>query len=142
MMKMERQARRVRGSSHAGEETSSKYSRKHKTNASAKSKAEEDFDSMSIEEIDVLIEKAEREIEVNKELRRKVLKHKMMTKKMKHKKARPFEDAIKELKERVQKLEIIKDGKIPFYEKLPKDSSFYKHYMNLLSNKRITEITN
>lgn len=29
-------------------------------------------------------------------------------------------------------LEKIKDDKIPFYEKLPKESSFYKHYMQLL----------
>jgi hypothetical protein len=27
----------------------------------------------------------------------------------------------------------IKDAKIPFYEKLPKDNQFYRHYMNGLN---------
>ena len=46
-----------------------------------------------------------------------------------------------ELRERIQKLEIIRDGKIPFYEKLPKDSAFYKHYMSVLYQTRIQEAT-
>lgn len=46
-----------------------------------------------------------------------------------------------ELRERIQKLEIIKDGKIPFYEKLPKDSAFYKHYMSILYQSRLQEAT-
>jgi hypothetical protein len=45
------------------------------------------------------------------------------------------------LRERIQKLEIIKDGKIPFYEKLPKDSAFYKHYMSVLYQARLQEAT-
>jgi hypothetical protein len=43
--------------SSSGHETSSKLSRGYKT-FSGKSKLEEDFEAMSIEEIDVLIEKA------------------------------------------------------------------------------------
>ena len=45
------------------------------------------------------------------------------------------------MRERIQKLEIIKDGKIPFYEKLPKDSAFYKHYMSVLYQARLQEVT-
>ena len=48
--------------SHSGVETSSKISRGYKT-VSSKSKQEEDLESMSIEEIDVLIEKSQSEIE-------------------------------------------------------------------------------
>lgn len=44
-----------------------------------------------------------------------------------------------ELREFVNKLEIIKDAKIPFYEKLPKDSVFYKHYMSVLFSGRMQE---
>jgi hypothetical protein len=35
---------------------------------------------------------------------------------------------------------VIKDGKIPFYEKLPKDSAFYKHYMSVLQQSRLQEV--
>jgi hypothetical protein len=58
---------------------------------SAKSRHEEDFEAMSIEEIDVLIEKAHREIEQALDIKRRILKHKMMTKKMKNKKLQPVE---------------------------------------------------
>lgn len=66
------------------------------------------------------------------DIRRRIIRHKMLTKKLKQKKLEPVERALAELRERIQKLEIIKDAKIPFYEKLPKDSPFYKHYMNVL----------
>lgn len=46
-----------------------------------------------------------------------------------------------ELRERIHQLEVIKDGKIPFYEKLPKDSAFYKHYMSVLYQSRLKEAT-
>lgn len=65
----------------------------------------------------------------------------MLTKKVKQKKLGPVEKVINELRERIGKLEIIKDAKIPFYEKLPKDSPFYKHYMSVLYAARIQEAT-
>jgi hypothetical protein len=59
LMKMDMQSK-MQGNnyrrSHSGVETSSKISRGYKT-MSGKSKQEEDFESMSIEEIDVLLEK-------------------------------------------------------------------------------------
>jgi hypothetical protein len=45
------------------------------------------------------------------------------------------------LRDKIAKLEAIKDSKIPFYEKLPKDSAFYKHYMSVLYQARIQEAT-
>jgi hypothetical protein len=36
-----------------------------------------------------------------------------------------------------EKLALVKDSKIPFYEKLPKESQFYKHYMNLLFTNKL-----
>jgi hypothetical protein len=94
---------------------------------------------MSIEEIDVLIEKAQREIEQALDIKRRILRHKMLTKKIKHKKLEPVEKTLSELRARVELLEEIKDAKIPFYEKLPKDSPFYKHYMSVLFASRMQE---
>jgi hypothetical protein len=109
----------------------SRYSKGHKT-TSGKSKQEENYEEMEIEELDVFIEKAGREIDLNLDLKRRILKHKMLTKKIKHKKLKPIELQLSELRQYVSKLEIIKDSKIPFYEKLPKDSVFYKHYMSVI----------
>jgi hypothetical protein len=44
------------------------------------------------------------------------------------------------LRDLVFKLDKIRDSKIPFYEKLPKDSSFYKHYMHLLYTRKIDQV--
>ncbi|CDW78193.1 UNKNOWN [Stylonychia lemnae] len=143
MMKMDRQSKSNLKSalrSSSGHETSSKQSRGYKT-FSGKSKLEEDFEAMSIEEIDVLIEKAQREIDQALDIRRRILRHKMLTKKIKQKKLEPVERVLTDLRQRVQKLEIIKDAKIPFYEKLPKDSPFYKHYMSVLYAARMQEAT-
>lgn len=142
MMKMEMQSKRDKRQSavrsYSGIDTSSKFSRGNKT-VSGKSRQEEDFESMDIEEIDVLIEKAQREIDQALDIKRRIIKHKMLTKKVKLKKLEPVEKALSDLRERVQKLEIVKDKKIPFYEKLPKDSPFYKHYMIVLYASRMQE---
>lgn len=62
-----------------------------------------------------------------------------MTKKIRNKKLQPVEKVLSELREKILKLEVIKDSKIPFYEKLPKDSPFYKHYMSVLYAARMQE---
>lgn len=87
---------------------------------------------MQIEEIDVLIEKNQREVDILMDQRRKYMANKMWTKKTKSKKIYPIDQAIHEFRVKIQELEVIKNGKIPFYEKLPKDSAFYKHYMSVL----------
>jgi hypothetical protein len=43
------------------------------------------------------------------------------------------------LKERVNLLSDIKDSKIPFYEKLPKDSLFYKHIIASMASKSLNK---
>ena len=133
MMKMEFQSKQQRTKtgmrSYSGYDTSSKMSRGYKT---LSGKSREDYENMSIEEIDVLLEKAQREIDQALDIKRRIIKHKMLTKKLKMKKLEPVEMALSDLREKMAKLEIIKDAKIPFYEKLPKDSPFYKHYMSVL----------
>jgi hypothetical protein len=34
----------------------------------------------------------------------------------------------------------VKDSKIPFYDKLPKENQFYKHYMQFMAHNRMKEI--
>lgn len=67
MMRMEYQSKQTRAKtgmrSFSGVDTASKMSRGYNKTLSGKSKLEEDFEAMSIEEIDVLIEKAQREVD-------------------------------------------------------------------------------
>jgi len=98
---------------------------------------EENFDEMSIEEVDALIMKVQNEIAQCIDIKRRINKHKMMTKKSKNKKLAPIEAELQIMRQRLAFLEQIKDAKIPFYEKLPKDSPFYKHYMHLLHSQKI-----
>ena len=96
---------------------------------------------MSIEEIDVLIEKAEREMEREEIEKRIIQANKVKTKKQKQKQIAPIQQRIQEIREQIVKLQAIKDSKIPFYEKLPKDSTFYKHYMSVLYQTRLHDAT-
>mmetsp|Transcript_25580 Transcript_25580/g.19354 ORF Transcript_25580/g.19354 Transcript_25580/m.19354 type:complete len:87 (+) Transcript_25580:73-333(+) len=77
--------------SSGGFDSASKHSKNYRT-VSGKSRQEEDLESMSIEEIDVLIERAHHEIEQALDIKRRIKRHKMMTKKMKAKKLKPVED--------------------------------------------------
>ena len=51
----------------------------------------------------------------------------------------PIEQAIQMLRLRITMLLQIKDAKIPFYEKLPKDNQFYKHYVQNIKFARMKE---
>ena len=55
------------------------------------------------------------------------------------KEAAPFLEEIKALRDRIILLVRIKDFKIPFYEKLPKDNQFYKHFMQNLNFKKMKD---
>ena len=55
---------------------------------------------------------------------------KFATKAMMKKNLQPLNEALKAQSARLVFLLRIKDAKIPFYEKLPKDNQFYRHYMN------------
>lgn len=39
-----------------------------------------------------------------------------------------------------QHMAYVKDSKIPFYEKLPKESEYYKHYMQSMYMRSISEV--
>ena len=60
-----------------------------------------------------------------------------MTSKMLKKATDPFYKEKSKLLQKEQKLEWIKDSKIPAYEKIDKNSSMYKHLMQMMFNERI-----
>ena len=104
---------------------------------------EEDYEEMPIEELDVALEQAI--LNRNKELVRynawfkeneKEKKEKQFKKKSQKKLAE-----LEKLQEIIDLIARIKDQKTPFYEKLPKDSAFYKHYMCILQQNRLEETT-
>jgi len=57
---------------------------------------------MSIEEIDCVIEKAQKEIEQALDIKRRILRHKMLTNKIKKKKLEPVETTLAELRWKVE----------------------------------------
>ena len=116
----------------------SKGTRKTDTK-SRKSKHEEDFENMEIEEVEILIENAEREMKQAADAKRKITRGKQGTAKAKEAKLAPFEMALTHLRNRITMLLRIKDAKIPFYDKLPKDNQFYKHFMQNLGYQRMKD---
>ena len=96
---------------------------------------------MEIEEVEAMIEESERLLnEADKE--RKKINKKKMTANQKAKMMEPFDAEIKMLRERIIFLVAQQDKKIPFYEKLPKDHQFYKHFMMDLQFKRMKQAAN
>jgi len=105
-----------------------------KTGASRSKKSEvEDFDAMDIDEINGLAKQCEDEIAEAERGKRQVTKKAKNSTQLNLKKdLAPFNEAIKfYTKRQIMFMEII-DLKTPFYEKMPKDNQFYKHYMNSL----------
>jgi len=62
---------------------------------------EENFDEMSIEEVDALIMKVQNEIAQCIDIKRRINKHKMMTKKSKNKKLAPIEAELQIMRQRL-----------------------------------------
>ena len=71
-------------------DTRSKRSRGYRS-ASHKSR-EEDIEAMSLEEVECLLERAQKELEVQRDLRRRLVNHKLMSNKVKKKKIKPIDD--------------------------------------------------
>jgi len=106
---------------------------------SRKSRAEVDYDSMEIEEIDVLIEGAEAELKTLQAEKRSTLNKKGLSKGARAARLEPLEEGLTMLRAQLAMLLQIKDAKIPFYDKLPKDNQFYRHFMQNLAATRIRD---
>jgi hypothetical protein len=78
--------------------------------------------------VEEMIEETEEAIKKAEAAKNKINKQKGLAK-AKQEKLAPIEAALSQLRERLLMLVQIKGAKIPFYEKLPKDHQFYKHFM-------------
>ena len=105
-----------------------------RTGASKSKKSEhEDFENMDVDEINGLIAQCEEQISEAERGKRQVTKKAKNSTQLNLKKdLAPFNEAIKFYTARLIMLVEIVDVKTPFYEKMPKDNQFYKHYMNTL----------
>lgn len=77
-----------------------------------------------------LIEATEKTIKTLEWKKRSIKSNKQGTKNEKKGKLKPIEEELKFLYHKMNEMLYIKDKKIPFYEKLPKESQFYIHFMN------------
>jgi hypothetical protein len=87
-----------------------------------------DYNSWTIEELTVRIKKIQDEESKLMDEKNAVRKR---TSGAKRKMLKELDDLLKEKRNFRFYLESILDSKIPFYEKLPKGSSFYKHYIKI-----------
>lgn len=62
-----------------------------------------------------------------------------MSKKDRKKALQPVEEELRKLRWKLQYLEDLREAKIPFWQKLPKESQFYVHYVQMLYNNSIKD---
>ena len=91
----------------------------------------------TIEEIEVDMDRAREKIERNTLLMAKARNNTLRSKKAIEKEILPLRDEIRELTALVKMLDKLIDEKTPYWEKLPKETVFYKH---LMSNMYTTKI--
>jgi len=107
----------------------------------ASHKSVDPYESKTVEEIEVemdkLRDKVERlDIQINK-----LKDNKLKSKNTIAKEIQPLRAELKASRDLVERLAILREEKIPFYEKLPKDSIFYKHYVSNLFTGKIHQTT-
>ena len=90
-------------------------SRKSRTDA-------EDFENMGVEEVEGLICQVQEHIKMKNKEKKELNKNLKFNKLANTKEQKPIDDELKRLRMRQIMLLQIKDTKIPFWEKLPKDS--------------------
>jgi hypothetical protein len=107
---------------------------------SKKSNKEDDYENLDIDQIEIKIEEAERDIKtLQAQLRKEEKKSMPGLKNAKDQKMAPLILGLSELRKMITELLCYKDQKIPFYEKLPKDNQFCKHFMQTIQFKRMKE---
>lgn len=112
--------------------------RSGRSKGSRSKKDEINFEEMEIEEVDAMIEELDRGMKDAEKLVKKINSKKVMTEQQKKKEIAPLEEQLKETRDKIMFLLQIKEAKIPFYEKLPKDHQFYKHFMASINTKCMT----
>jgi len=106
-----------------------------KTGASRTSRSrrseQEDFENMDVDEINGLVKQCADEIQEAEKGKKQVLKKlRNATQQNIKKEVAPFNECMAFYTARQIMLIEIEAAKTPFYEKMPKDNQFYKHFMN------------
>lgn len=114
---------------------------------SVRTNRSEDYEALDLEEIGQKILETETELVQKRSEANKLVKKelgKATTKTMKeaaerkaHQMNKPLYNQIAQLESKIQHLEIIKEAKIPLHEKLPQESIFTKHYLNLMFTQKV-----
>lgn len=87
------------------------------------------------------MDRAREKIDRNTIIIAKLYKDTLRSKKAIQKEVQPLRDEIKELTNLVKMLDKLIDDKTPFWEKLPKESIFYKHFMSNMYTTKIDTTT-
>ena len=88
---------------------------------------------------DGVVETTENEMMSYFAMKKKILNSKYTAAKSKEAKLEPLKEGIKEAKAKILELLMRKNAKIRWYDKLPQDHQFYKHYINIQSVEAITQ---
>jgi len=104
-------------------------------------KKENPFADKTIEEIEVEMERARDRIDRNNTLIAKLRSNTLRSTKDKEKEVIPLRDEVRDLTQLVKQLDKLIDEKTPFWEKLPKDTVFYKHLMSNMYTAKIDSTT-
>lgn len=100
-------------------------------------KSVDPYEDKTVEEIEVEMEKHRRKIEDNNNKINHMKNDKLKSKMNINKETQPLREEIKMLRDLVIKLDKIREDKIPYYEKLPKDCVFYRHKISSMFTTKI-----
>ena len=92
----------------------------------------ENLDEKSLEELESMISLINIEINKRRTAVKKVESNKIWTNTQKKEKLKDTMIELEALYERMRELEVKREEKIPLEDKLPKDSTFYKHMINTM----------
>ncbi|CDW80156.1 UNKNOWN [Stylonychia lemnae] len=111
-----------------------------KTQATYTENQPEYYNKHSLEQIQELISQKNKELKTLNITKRRLQRNKMMTDRQKDKFLIPMEKDITKSTKRVALLEEVRETKVPFYEKLPKETREYEHFQNLKRTNDIKSI--
>lgn len=106
-----------------------------------KSIKSEKYEDKTVEDIEVEIDKLFGNLDTNNAKLDKIRKAGRLKSEMKIKEEqKPFIELSRYIRQRIELLDKMKNAKIPYYDKIPKDSNFYKFIINkLITTKILTE---
>lgn len=96
------------------------------------------YEDKTVEEIELDMDKHRRKIEENNNKMIRMRNDKLKSTMNINKECLPFKQENAMLRDLVIKLDKIRDDKIPYYEKLPHDSVFYRHKISYMQSNKIT----